>query len=456
MEDIAPPRLPQELIELILEFIALEPRRDSLKRLLACSLTNSALLPSCQRHIFHTVHLWPYIPGEDYDIPSHETQEWDRRTTLLVQAVNANPALGRYVQRLSHQVTSPPSDDYNGLEDMLRAMAMMSDIVDFEFGTRAVNALGAISAVDFRTAPGQWKAAVSTLLRLPDLKTLRLSCINSLPLECLSAGIQALHFNRSRLSSESDLERGIEDRSLTLNPGASQRLVIGSLDLSAIERLFLKLLFKSVDHYTPLVRQASRLRELEMLVPHSVTSHAETQDFQSSPFSQIHPASQNSLRHLTIHNMFYFGDACLQLWNPYTRIVEDALSQLPSLDHLHINIFLQGFLDLLPQSMNPARWTRLLELFTMPGACPNLRKVAVIVHIRASDEPLIGRDNEGSDTVNKTVQQCKEDAERLVEMVSVLASDSQWQLLAIRPEIKFSFTIETSVGSRLRPKTYEF
>ncbi|KAJ3545528.1 hypothetical protein NMY22_g2406 [Coprinellus aureogranulatus] len=472
MEHTGSLQLPLELVELVLDLVSLGPRQDSMRSLLACSLTNSALLPLCRKHIFHTVYLWPYIPEGDRTKPSQETLEYDRRASLLVRAVNTNPALGRYVRRLSHQVTSSPPDGFNGLDDLARAMGTMSSISELELGIRAASLDSRITntSLDFRKVPpGRWKETISTLVGHPQLKTLRLSCINALPLDTFPVGVQALHLKSTWLPFVRGLGPNVDHPCLPLRslscdtlslmrvinhyrranpqPWPPERMVVGSLDLSTIERLCLKLLSRNAEHYAPVVRQATRLSHLELFVPHSITPRSEQHVFLSLPLSQLHHASLHSLSHLAVHNTFNFRGPRLQLLNPYTRILEDfdAFAQLTSLERLSINIDLEGCLDLDPRTMDPIRWIRLSNILTMDGACPKLRAVAIFVRVQVSNTPLV------ASAIGKTVAECKEDAERLVERLSDLTRNPQWWSVAARPEVKFSFETEVCMGPRFWP-----
>jgi hypothetical protein len=133
--DQMPPHLPNELLELIVEHLALKPREECIQQLLSCSLANSFLAPLCQKEIFRNVTLWIHVPVEGRS-PSAETVEYQRRASLLIQAINQNPSLGGHVQHLSHFVTSTPPNQYEGLDDLLSVFKAMPNIVELELGHR--------------------------------------------------------------------------------------------------------------------------------------------------------------------------------------------------------------------------------------------------------------------------------------------------------------------------------
>ena len=137
------------------------------------------------------------------------------------------------------------------------------------------------------------------------------------------------------------------------------------------------------------------------------------------------------------------------LQSPYTSIVDDILTEFVALEKLRFDFVLQLFLDLSPGTFTERGWSHLPSVLTQPGACPRLREVAIWIMVRASDAPL-PYERYKDETLDRTVQQCKEDAERVVEGFAESVYPAQFvELVQQRPEVKLSFVTEVSVGSEV-------
>jgi hypothetical protein len=203
-----PTQLPNEMLELIVEHMALNPREECIGDLLSCSLASSAFISTCQKHIFHTVKIWIHAPLQDRH-PSSETLEYHQRALQFIQIVIRNPSLGLYVQHLSHYVTSTLCDDYDGLHDILRAFDAMPNIITLELGHRSASPLwGSGRGMGLGFGPGlrgaapgsswiRWREGVSGIVARPQLGTLRLRSIENFPIDALSTGIRELDLVRS-------------------------------------------------------------------------------------------------------------------------------------------------------------------------------------------------------------------------------------------------------------------
>jgi hypothetical protein len=77
--------------------------------------------------------------------------------------------------------------------------------------------------------------------------------------------------------------------------------------------------------------------------------------------------------------------------------------------------------------------------------------MATRVNLKASGEPLVSRFNEeGSAGTGRTVEECKEGAERTAMAPAEGVYPAQFlELIHQRPEVGLSFTTQVSVGSDL-------
>ncbi|KAJ3520769.1 hypothetical protein NMY22_g12600 [Coprinellus aureogranulatus] len=306
-------------------------------------------------------------------------------------------------------------------------MEGMPNIHDFELGRRLAGASSGVNRplAFAQVASSRWGEAILALIHRRCLKTIRLSYIDTLPLEALSNGIQDLYMTHSScLSFQPELRAETSNRitlrclghdtlsmisfidiylERALRAGRRSRPPrIGLLDLSKIERLSIVLQVGNSVIYAPLLRQTVCLQELEFI--------GETSSSLCPIISTLFLNGEH--KDSPLHTSTPHPDLSSPNSRPYPRLLNGAFAQLVALERLCLDIVVQGFLDLDPQSFEPARWARLSEILAMPGACPNLREVAISVQIRVSDTPYELR------SLNKSFKECKGDAERLVGMFS--------------------------------------
>jgi hypothetical protein len=161
----------------------------------------------------------------------------------------------------------------------------------------------------------------------------------------------------------------------------------------------------------------------------------------------MHPSSFGTLTRLTVYQCISFGESNIFLRSPYTSIVDDVLTQFTALETLRFEFILQQFLNLNPSTFTDGGWSHLPSVVTQPGACPRLREVAIRVIIRASDTPLVYGNSEDG-IVDRTVKQCKEDADWVAGAFAESVYPAAFAVLIHqRPEVNLSFVTEVSVGS---------
>lgn len=199
-----PPVLPEDIILLIVEHIASEPRDWGLSILLSFSLANSAFLSQCQKHIFSNVRLKP-VYNNSQRSQSLELIEGHKRSILFIKAVSQNPALGLYVQHLDYQFVSQPRKP-DTLAKLLLTVSSMTNVHDFTLASVPIGLpffpTPSLSLSDGPvTTPesAAWRCAMRGIMGRPCLKTLRLENIGEINVADLSLGIQNLYLNRSEL-----------------------------------------------------------------------------------------------------------------------------------------------------------------------------------------------------------------------------------------------------------------
>ncbi|KAJ3504557.1 hypothetical protein NMY22_g17882 [Coprinellus aureogranulatus] len=274
------PALPNELLELCIDHLALKPREDCIQDLISCSLANSALLAQCQRYIFHTVYLWVYVPVEGRP-PSAETLDYHRRSQLLIRTITCNPSLGLHVRRLSHRVTSIPGDNYEELDVILHAFELMPNVLDFELGHRRPEAplgswLGPGVTFKLEQAQWRWNGGISAIIGNPQLRTLRLEDVFAMPIDQLPSGLHELHLRRATFGNALN-ERRTSTRkrkqiqvltcdtlsALSLGVYYKEDLTPFGVDLSQLKKLSFHLQLRAG---TQLIRQSRCLEELELTI----------------------------------------------------------------------------------------------------------------------------------------------------------------------------------------------
>lgn len=203
-------QLPRELVESVIDKIA-----NNTQALISFSLTNTTFTPQCQKYIFRAVRLWPYGIQAIDGSPSPETIQYNERSLLLARTVIQNPSLGSYVQHLDYQVTSVPHAESGDLDDILRAIELMPNIVELYLGSRMpgflpISGVYPVSVLSLKGLSGsnnpaaaRWRRAMLSLLRRPTLRTLTLMRVRSLSIDSLSTGIQSLHLRNTGLTFDS-------------------------------------------------------------------------------------------------------------------------------------------------------------------------------------------------------------------------------------------------------------
>ena len=118
--------LPNELIEKVVEEVALQPRGDSLQDLIACSIVNSAFPPLRQKHIFPKILIYTLPSPTDEREGAHDLH---RRTKALVGALARNPRLVPYIKDIYYEVLGLEDSDET-LPDVLAIMGSVPSGVE--------------------------------------------------------------------------------------------------------------------------------------------------------------------------------------------------------------------------------------------------------------------------------------------------------------------------------------
>ncbi|KAJ3520770.1 hypothetical protein NMY22_g12601 [Coprinellus aureogranulatus] len=206
------PRLPNELLQLVIGCLTEQPRADSLPTLLSCCVANSVFKDVCQKHIFASVRLWPHTPSAG-TTSSTEDLEYGRKAALLVQALTVNPVLGAHIRVLDYQVMRLPQDKDEDLDETLRALGTMLSVTELTLGLRGICSIrGSSRSVPFQynittgEGPGrQWREAVESFIRRPKLVTLRLRRFMVFPFSPFPASLRTVNLQNASFTIWPDL-----------------------------------------------------------------------------------------------------------------------------------------------------------------------------------------------------------------------------------------------------------
>jgi hypothetical protein len=81
-ETIVIPRIPQEIVDNILDYLAVDSDLKSLVGLRSCALVSKSWVPSCRRHLFHTILFtskatakWIKVFPDPEESPAHHVRD---------------------------------------------------------------------------------------------------------------------------------------------------------------------------------------------------------------------------------------------------------------------------------------------------------------------------------------------------------------------------------------------
>lgn len=196
---MAPPTLPQDIIDLILDDLARGARVECLPSLLSCSTVHSSFVHTCQKHIFRSVTLTcppdPYTPFE----PRYELYE---SSMLFVDAVTHSPHLGTHLHDLTLKLSDAVEVDGHNKNLVLAAISQLPAV-------ESIVVEGCIYTETWRRArcfvlDQKTTMATLALMQRSHLRSLSLCMISSWPRALISAAhsLESLSLVQSSLEGD--------------------------------------------------------------------------------------------------------------------------------------------------------------------------------------------------------------------------------------------------------------
>ena len=188
--------LPNELIDKVVEEIALQPGEDALQDLIACSTVNSVFTPLCQKHIFCKISICTLPSPTDEREGAHDLH---RQTKALVGALARNPRLVPYVKDIYYEVLGLEDGDET-LPDVLAILRSVPSGVEM-FTLRGGRRYGLNPEQD-----PKWVLTMSALLGYLQVSWLWLEDID-VPVEIIPSSVTRLTLTKACISTEGDEDK---------------------------------------------------------------------------------------------------------------------------------------------------------------------------------------------------------------------------------------------------------
>ena len=180
---MAPPSLANEILQHVIEKLAEGPRDDWLQSVIACSTTNSALLPISQKHIFKSVTLYSHYTntyeGAAAPIRARINLAIEKKTGLFLRTMAKSPHLGSYVKELTYRLNTG-SVHKGGF--VLRAIHQLPNVESLCEGIYNLPQNAGIIGIGLDE---ETISMVAELMRGPQLARLELDSLLGFPLESL-------------------------------------------------------------------------------------------------------------------------------------------------------------------------------------------------------------------------------------------------------------------------------
>jgi hypothetical protein len=191
--------LPNELVAVVVDKLALLPREESLQYFISCSLVSRVFASLCQRHIFHSIRLFPRTSQRT----TQEIQDIYQRTTLLTQTLIQNPLLGAYVRCIDYRLTAYPEAGDKPIQEVFSALESIPSrlpgvALRFELGYQdprlPLHANPGLQwDLQLDHCPGrQWINQVSDTLQRLQVNILRLKNVRQFPLDSIPRSVEHL------------------------------------------------------------------------------------------------------------------------------------------------------------------------------------------------------------------------------------------------------------------------
>lgn len=174
------PQLPLEILDLIVDYVALDEGRDHTRDLLSLCISSRAFVARCQLYIFRSVTLYPPSRIHDRYLTQNVAAQY-RRTLCLARSIATRPYLATHVQELSFQLTSAVQDSDVGFYEVLGALGAMVNVSKFTLGFDGSLPIAPFTSITSRA----WKEALLGFMRRPVMRHLILRNLLPFPAEIL-------------------------------------------------------------------------------------------------------------------------------------------------------------------------------------------------------------------------------------------------------------------------------
>ncbi|KAJ3530697.1 hypothetical protein NMY22_g8467 [Coprinellus aureogranulatus] len=457
--------VPREILDLILDHVAQEPRNKCLPTLRSCSLAHSTFVASCQKRIFIEVSLLspPTDPGLIQMLPFV-------RGLSFVDTVTRNSRLASYVERLTYFLCEGDlilnfADYHLKKKQIVDAIATLPNLTHLAIRPAEMWPYYSLVSIDDETM-----GALLSILQRGHLRSLilhRVRCgVEILPavghLETLTLFhirfIDADHLATPRSSLAND-RKGKRVRDLTCDDFSYEEVnqylsrmeedwrnevYTGpgdSTPFGRVERLAIYV-FDSQGTFivdpSKLFQQATCLQSLSITCGLEAPRIIEQDQAPLSPLQELNTSSFTTLTYLSIRLLIHLNRPHFAILHPYCGLCESSLPKLQALQSFCIQLILQGHFNV-DESSFGTQWGQLPDALTKTGAFPHLKEVAVGVMIRV---PL----QEGDDDAYPPT---KDAADDLRHRLAISVYPAQFQALEARNaegSLTFTFEIEVSTG----------
>ncbi|TEB23653.1 hypothetical protein FA13DRAFT_1739835 [Coprinellus micaceus] len=473
--------LSEDLLGLIIEALESSLHESPTRDLLSCCLVGKCFVQPCQKALFRSVDvclipttLWEggVISTRHGRIVLDDYKSYPQ-TLSFVRAVNSSPHLARYVRKVTFWIPwnqKKPTDFTHdgGLDEVGRALSALEMVSELKLTTmrsRHPMASPGMHRASYELCiPNALKTVFVSMLTGTKLKSFTLDKIDAFPGHLLLSAHQletlrlaghltftqdddALEALRVKDTPAGHLKSLVFSGSSVINDLFRVAAKIGrqrGLQLRRIKHLEIGCLGLETNH--PKCDPLEVLDCLHSLRAAIVTTFT-SQHTTSWPLGNLNPKSLATLSNLSLCLIHLVssegGSAQKTITNPYLFLCDSFLGQLHNLDILDLEIHFKQYHGLLSQSYG-SQWSRLVEVLSVPGAFPQLKRVGVAITISMEDLSM-GRSPWPTEA---QLQQAEELDRSLKTLVYASQLQSLHDLKIGGVPIEFSFT--TSITTKPR------
>ncbi|KAJ3524326.1 hypothetical protein NMY22_g11048 [Coprinellus aureogranulatus] len=378
-------RLPQDLIELVVEELSKSSDDDRTRSLVSCSLVSRPFIRPCQKALFHSVPIHPVLPKEQQMFnPDYQ------RSLSLARAINGSPHLGLYVRKvviwIPRSKTPLPADE------------------DQDEIARAMHGMEMIDPASYEVSlPSQIKTELSRMMLTPQLRHFALKNVKAFPGKLI---LEAYQLESLELTSSRIAEPTLPSDILHVRDTPIGYLKTLICDSPTASRGIGNLLLMS-EQTGPHGLQLEKIETLDVQIPtpahrpinvpilknsvHLLNLHVTTGPpiYYPAPYisalGELNPQSFATLAILHVDLIFNVHEssspAHMVIRDPYLGLCKSVLGSLHALTDFKLVINFQGCHKLPPESFGP-QWGRLADVLMTPNAFPKLKSVCVLVKLQ--------------------------------------------------------------------------